>query len=60
MKTCLRFAGVVAVFGLVLSMLSIPQSDAASWNSVRKPSGAGAKGYIPPTPTTPKKPKGKG
>jgi len=60
MKTCGRVAGMAAVFGLVLSMFSISQSDAATWNSIRKPSGAGAKGYIPRTPTTPRKPKSKG
>ena len=57
MRHCLRFALVATLSGILMSMLSIPQPDAATWGSVRKPSAAGAKGYTAPAPTRPKKPK---
>jgi hypothetical protein len=57
MKRCLRFAFVATLSGILMSMLSIPQLDAATWGSVRKPSAGGAKGYTAPAPTTPKRPK---
>ena len=60
MKACLRFAFVATVGGFLLSLFPITQTDAGTtWRNIKKPSGSGAKGYVPPASTTPRKPKNK-